>query len=170
MTILILPYRLHTLLLSACFQQDNQHCCAVTGKEYIHLDILMHWYIYTPSLLIILILLTSPTQKNHPTHSWTVLSDSLAKSYFLISPFTPEAVIYWNIFQFVESFFFLQYKKWYSKYFTVAYTTQHACQLWYPNLFYFLSVYIIYKKKSWNTAHCFFKEYLKSHVISKSFI
>lgn len=53
-------------------------------------------------------------------------------------------------------FFFLQYKTWYSKYFTVAYTTQHACQLWYPNLFYFLSVYIIYKKKNLEILHIAF--------------
>lgn len=147
MTIIILPYRLHTLLLSACFQQDNQHCCAVTGKEYIHLDILMHWYIYTPSLLIVLVLLTSPNTEK-PSH--TLLNSAVWLFGQELLPhlsFYTRSCYLLEYFSICWVFFFLQYKKWYSKYFTVAYATQHACQLWYPNLFYFLSVYIIYKKK-----------------------
>lgn len=148
MTILILPSRLHTLLLSACFQQDNQHCCAVTGTEYIHLDIRMHWYICTPSLLIVSILLTSPTHRCHPTHSWTVLSDSLAKSHFLISPFTPRAYYLLEcFFPFVESFFFCCNIKSGTVNISLLHTPHNMLASYDTQIYFiFCLVYIIYKK------------------------
>lgn len=69
-------------------------------KTILYLDTLMHWYIHTSSLLIVLILLTSPK------HSWTVLSYTSGQES--LPHFSHDAIIYWNIFLFLESF--LQYK------------------------------------------------------------
>lgn len=160
--IIILPYWLYALLLSACFKQDNQHYRVVTWKEYSPpkifwcTDIFVHHHFWS-------FWSSKPHQHRNTTTQVTSSCLLLHQKLLFIGIF----------FLFVESFFFLQYKKWYSKYLTVANTTEHAFQIWHPNLFYFLSVYIIYKKKKekhLEILHIAFLRVFISRILSKSFI
>lgn len=112
--------KLHTCFFSAfssklfgllrfwfCHTDFTPCCCLLVFNKTISighrkrifstLNILMHWYIYTPSLLILFNL----TNTEITTVMLTVVT---VKSHFLMSPFSPEAVIYWNICPFVGSF------------------------------------------------------------------